>query len=148
VVLCVVILIGWIASGWWQAWATYAHPAQADGMARVKSVSIGHGSISFVDWLLQPSFRGWYCGTGRITQFDPRTILHRWDLVPKVDFRAGATVVIPFWIPFLLMALPTGLLFYRDRRVRGRCPNCRYDLFGNTTRVCPECEHTVANNQA
>ena len=37
-------------------------------------------------------------------------------------------------------ALPTAYAFYRCRRVApGHCPNCNYNLIGNTTGICPEC---------
>ena len=51
-------------------------------------------------------------------------------------------VSMPLYLPFLLIALPTGFLFYRDRKARpGLCAICRYDLRGlpETTMRCPEC---------
>ena len=48
---------------------------------------------------------------------------------------------LPLWLPFLLLFIPTLLLWRRDRR-RSRpdcCPRCDYDLTGNVTGVCPEC---------
>jgi len=49
---------------------------------------------------------------------------------------------VPLWIPFLFVALPTGVLWYRDRCRRilpGRCQKCGYNLTGNVSGVCPEC---------
>ena len=49
---------------------------------------------------------------------------------------------LPCWIPFLLVALPTGILFWRDHRRRitpGHCKKCGYDLTGNVSGRCPEC---------
>ena len=51
------------------------------------------------------------------------------------------TVTMPLWIPFLLLVVPTGILFWLDR---GRmpahcCQGCGYDLTGNTSGACPEC---------
>ena len=50
-------------------------------------------------------------------------------------------VQLPLWIPFLLFALPTALLWYLDRRryPAGRCQRCGYDLTGNVSGRCPEC---------
>lgn len=48
---------------------------------------------------------------------------------------------IPLWLPFIMVALPTGVIWSRDRRrVRpGYCRRCGYDLQGNVSGVCPEC---------
>ncbi len=50
-------------------------------------------------------------------------------------------VVIPIWIPFTLIALPTALLWYLDRRriPVGHCGRCGYDLNKNVSGRCPEC---------
>jgi hypothetical protein len=51
------------------------------------------------------------------------------------------TVSVSLWMLFLLVALPTAYLWYRDRRrfPRGHCQLCGYDLTGNVSGVCPEC---------
>jgi hypothetical protein len=55
--------------------------------------------------------------------------------------------IIPLWIPLLLVAFPTGVLVWRDRRIPlGHCRGCRYDLTGNTSGVCPECGHRVPHS--
>ncbi len=48
---------------------------------------------------------------------------------------------VPFWFPFLLIAAPTGILWYRDRHhiQPGHCQKCGYNLTGNTSGKCPEC---------
>jgi hypothetical protein len=49
-------------------------------------------------------------------------------------------VAVPLWMPLVLVAVPTGILFYRDRRVPpGCCTRCRYDLAGLSGNLCPEC---------
>ncbi len=50
--------------------------------------------------------------------------------------------LVPLWAPFLLVALPTVVLFRRDRRHRipsHCCQGCGYDLTGNVSGVCSEC---------
>ena len=50
-------------------------------------------------------------------------------------------VALPLWIPFLLVTVPTAILWWRDRRriSPGHCQKCGYDLTGNVSGVCPEC---------
>jgi len=54
-------------------------------------------------------------------------------------------VGIPYWLCFLLTAIPTAWLWYRDRRLFSSppdhlsCRGCGYDLTGNTSGICPEC---------
>ncbi len=57
-------------------------------------------------------------------------------------------VIFPLWLPFLLIALPTGSLLWSDHRRRmrggaGCCAQCGYSLTGNTTGQCPECGATT-----
>ncbi|MCH7792766.1 MAG: hypothetical protein IID31_10875 [Planctomycetes bacterium] len=65
--------------------------------------------------------------------------------LPRYNFsikNAGTwrNVAVPFWIPLVLVAVPTGLLFYRDRKPKpGCCAKCRYDLAGLSGDTCPEC---------
>lgn len=50
-------------------------------------------------------------------------------------------IVLPLWIPFFLIGIPTALLWRIDRRRTrsGRCTTCGYDLTGNVSGRCPEC---------
>ena len=54
-------------------------------------------------------------------------------------------VVMPLWIPFVLVAVPTAYLWWRDRRriPPGHCRNCGYNLTGNVSGTCPECGQTI-----
>jgi hypothetical protein len=55
----------------------------------------------------------------------------------------------PLWLPFLLTAAPTALLWYRNRRTpAGHCKTCRYDLTGITTGICPECGTATGSEAA
>ena len=65
---------------------------------------------------------------------------------------AHGIVVIPYW-PFALLfsilpALAVRRLYQTKVRAKlsllGYCANCRYNLTGNTSGVCPECGTTVA----
>lgn len=48
---------------------------------------------------------------------------------------------LPLWLPLLAAAIPTAILFNRDRHriPPGHCMKCGYDLTGNTSGVCSEC---------
>ena len=50
-------------------------------------------------------------------------------------------VVIPLWLPLVVVTIPTAILLYRDRRriPPGHCQKCGYNLTGNTSGRCPEC---------
>ena len=54
-------------------------------------------------------------------------------------------VHMPLWVPFLVVAVPTAFLFWRDRRrvLPGHCQKCGYNLTGNVSGVCPECGEEV-----
>ena len=54
-------------------------------------------------------------------------------------------LVIPYWLPFLLLAIPTTTLWYRDRcPPEDHCQHCGYNLTGHESGVCPECATPVA----
>jgi hypothetical protein len=71
------------------------------------------------------------------------------QLAPRVgsaEFSRGWYFSLPLWMPFLLVAVPTGCLWWRDRRRRippGHCQRCGYNLTGNVSGVCPECGERV-----
>jgi len=50
-------------------------------------------------------------------------------------------VRVPLWLPFLIVALPTAFLLYRDRKriPPGHCKTCGYNLTGAKHERCPEC---------
>ena len=57
------------------------------------------------------------------------------------------TIVVPLWMPFLILAAPTGLLWWLDRPPpRGHCQQCGYDLTGNVSGRCPECGTEILAN--
>ena len=64
--------------------------------------------------------------------------------VPAVN-QTVTEIVIPYWLPLLMSAIPTAWLWHRDRRLiscspdHRLCLRCGYDLTGNTSGVCPEC---------
>lgn len=63
-----------------------------------------------------------------------------WPALESIGPRAWI-LVTPLWIPFVLIGVPTALLWRLDRRraAPGRCRKCNYDLTGNLSGRCPEC---------
>jgi len=49
-------------------------------------------------------------------------------------------LLIPIWLPFILLAAPLAFLWLsRPRTPPGHCRKCGYDLTGNVSGRCPEC---------
>lgn len=64
---------------------------------------------------------------------------------PHRDVRSPS-LMVPLWIPFLLVALPTAYLWHRDRRIpTGHCPRCGYNLNLNVSGIYPECGFAIPN---
>jgi len=56
---------------------------------------------------------------------------------------------VALWPAFLIVAISTGLLFWRDRAPpAGHCPECGYDLTGSTGKRCAECGAAVVPRSA
>jgi len=57
---------------------------------------------------------------------------------------------VSLWIPFLLVAIPTVFIWWRDRRriPPGHCQKCGYNLTGNISGVCPECGAEARSGQS
>jgi hypothetical protein len=58
-------------------------------------------------------------------------------------------LIVPLWLLFALLAIPTLLLWRCDRRriPLHCCHKCGYDLTGNVTGRCPECGTPVASKR-
>jgi hypothetical protein len=74
----------------------------------------------------------------------------RWKpYVGSHSFAQGETTLfiwIPLWLPFVICATPSCLLWWLDRRRTrtGFCVECGYDLTGNVSGWCPECGTPIA----
>ncbi len=128
VVVCVVIVVAWAASLRWMSRYT------SGGWWMLSS----SGRIAFVssDMLTGD---GWES----LDQFSKGT---QWEhQVPRFErTRQGTSYEIPHWLPFILVALPTTFMFYRDRKriPPGHCKTCGYNLMGAEHERCPECGET------
>lgn len=75
-------------------------------------------------------------GSATPPTFNPGLILPKTQYVPGL----GRITLIPLWLPFLLYAIPTALLWRRNRRPGpDDCQNCGYNMTGNVSGKCPEC---------
>jgi hypothetical protein len=69
---------------------------------------------------------------------------------PTVNLGNYSVVIVPLWIPLLLIALPTARVWWLDRRrpALGHCTRCGYDLTGNVSGRCPECGTATSQTAA
>jgi hypothetical protein len=139
-VLCLLIMTAWIASGRWgvylyvNRYLNLGYPLRCvsllDGGVyywEIPFISVNESGIH-----MQSSFFGWHS----------RWIPHLRPSTPTSQYE----VFIPLWIPFLPVAIPTAILWWRDRRrciPPGHCRKCGYNLTGNVSGVCPECGEVV-----
>jgi hypothetical protein len=120
-VLCGMVVVLFFLSLWWQL----------DYLGRHGGFTAAHGHlVIFVG--PYPRSLGWSWGRAGVG-----------DLVwlPAVVTHGPVTaVVLPYWLPFLLVAGPS-LLGWLVSRARDptRCRECGYDLTGNVSGNCPEC---------
>ncbi len=104
-------------------------------------VSASAGDTS-VWWITRP--RSFNRGIANV-DWRPLFVLETWYL--ERPYRS-VMVIIPLWIPLLALAIPTTILWYRDRRPpKGHCQQCGYDLTGNVSGKCPECGVRRENRQ-
>ena len=127
-VVCVVILATWVVSKWYGVLRSTDTGVIAVGGGRIQAHWKDRASSGEVKWRHGPI-------DGGIGFFFPRIERH-------VDgpFEGLFLVVVPLWLPFTLAAIPTAILWHRDRRTvkPGRCRQCGYDLRASK-KTCPEC---------
>jgi hypothetical protein len=90
--------------------------------------------LKWVGTLVLVLMIGFYWAAGWVAFGHPSHVVWSWDSL----FFCG----VPPWVPLLAVAVPTGVLWWRDRSRRvppGHCENCGYDLTGNVSGRCPEC---------
>ncbi len=148
VTLCVLLFALWLASGWRFVALECTEPTESGGYVRFFGFIGGALMVVHpVDPITSPHDHQWrfICREwmdGRIQTPTPVSWNWRWWSWGGKPF----TIKIPLWLPFLLIALPTGYLFWSDHRKRtrlGLCAMCGYDLTGNTSGTCPECGATT-----
>ncbi len=155
VTLCVLLFALWLVSGWYcgevQRVRSVTTPTGGTSPVADRTLRIDSGVLIvqyFADDAGKGPQREWRFTCQRsVDQFTKAPAPVRWSWwlwFKKVDLWGMMMVLIPLWHPFLLIALPTGWLFWSDHRRRNRggagcCEKCGYALTGNTTGRCPEC---------
>lgn len=76
-----------------------------------------------------------------------------WSKAPGGATTHYASLTVPLWFLILLASLLPAMnlrrmLVRRNRLRRGRCLHCGYNLFGNSSRICPECGAPVLTKRA
>jgi hypothetical protein len=143
--LCLVILAAWGVSLRW----TTSH--QASSRHYVANVRLANGRFSCrvmtFDWP-----HGWPdCQLGVEVAsatggplWGSRFGGKEWNPTHMHGLSRSRTAVVPVWIVLGLVAIPTAILWYRDRRPpKGCCQGCGYNLRGNVSGVCPECGEPI-----
>ena len=151
--ICTFTACIWILSGWWSL-SYEKHPAS------IVKIESGGLYYSVDSSLLARLYSNIY--VPRQTLLPRPNLVPRQNLYPRLNvgpsqrhwqwspydriYQTVRSGFVPGWIPLLLVALPTAIIFWRDRRRRfpvGHCKKCGYDLTGNVSGRCPECGQRV-----
>ena len=137
-VLSLLIALAWVVSIPW-SWdyvgpCTRSHVDPASGQPIVTNYT----------FILSLSWGCLFRFLDRRTDSYPETSIWRVRLDPAwpvwMPYGRGRSLVLPLWIPFLLVAFPTIHLWRADRPIPpGHCQKCGYNHTGNISGVCPEC---------
>ncbi len=153
---CLVTVVAWIMSCFYQAAAWYSAPSGSliatgdygrlvivvrTGSTRTTSVPVDGFNFGYRSRASKAP--GWIGETTNNYGFCL-------PLIDTSDYPARIAVGVPGWIPVTLLGGLILLLWWLDRcRIRpGSCPACGYYLTGNVSGTCPECGRAVAANAA
>ena len=128
-VVCVVVLGMWAVS---ILWPVLYYPT------RQTVIGLCYGEILIAD---NAQYRdGWVFYTPIL----PYLRSLRFSL-PRYQNNPVEILIIPVWLAVLIFAIPTAVLWHRDRRTvkPGCCQTCGYDLRASK-KTCPECGTAVA----
>lgn len=134
-ICALLICLSWASAHWWLAWIN-------ENSTLALEISRGTGVLGYdpIGQTAQTMPPGWH--------FQSEYAKYRWWF--RWHWKSGgpSLIVVPLWVPLLLLAVPTAVLFYRDRRriPPGHCRKCGYNLTGNASGVCPECGAKIAHN--
>jgi hypothetical protein len=136
VLSCLVVLATGVSAVYQDYWA-FEYPNR--GEKCLGSVSLLPGAIVVSGTDIPHSYEG----RPACSKWYSRRLAWTWR--PRLYRSPSGTFVyrealIPFWLIFLVVGVPTAFLWYRNRRFpAGCCPRCGYDLTANESGRCPEC---------
>ncbi len=139
----VLIVIAWAASLRWDMLYLKREPWQfgTEQDQRAMYADLSGGCFEYYRGYYRPvePDTGWYC-----FRHSTKPV---WALLVHHSARGDRRIRVPLWIPFLLVAVPTACLWWRDRRriPLGHCQKCGYNLTGNVSGVCPECGKAISD---
>ncbi len=124
----------------------HKHPPPPTTMAEIERLRLSSGVVTLpgvminkgcADLLVSKDIlnRDWYWSFG-VSPAYPMW----WRFLPRfISFNKNPGMAIPLWIPTFLIAIPSFILWRRNRNLgEGYC-GCGYNLTGNVSGVCPEC---------
>jgi len=146
-VFACVMLSGWLASifvkVWWNGPVQIVLGHQGIIINRTFSLSAETG-----DWEFAP-LHSWYSTDIRFQITERPTISFRlpnFVTIPPTNW-PGLLIkrlLIPHWLTNLLVWSPFFILWRKSRKpAPGHCQGCGYDLTGNQSGRCPECDRRV-----
>jgi hypothetical protein len=131
-VLCVLVAVAFLLSGWWIVDLQHGRVFVGLGMGGLNVADVKAWRQQYFRCDIQRHNRGFlfWNDVGRMAS-QPRD----W----------GFSMELPLWVPLVIIVVPTSYLWWSDRRPipLGRCQNCGYDLTGNVSGRCPECGESI-----
>ncbi len=105
-----------------------------EGQSWVGALAFGGASVFIGQARASPA--GWMIERNNPADLGPCLF---WGL--KADLQSPEyNVFVPLWIPFILILVPSLHAWRVGRKIPpGCCRECRYNLTGNLSGVCPEC---------
>ena len=146
VAISLLFVVAWSASLRWQC--EYGRASQYHHWSLILANGRCGGSVAIFD---DPQISG----SGWVVRQAPRRVdwlpwfasVDHGSRFPSPPWR-GHAILLPLWMPFLIVAIPTAYLWWIGRRrvPPGRCQRCGYDLTGNISGTCPECGKKIADH--